>query len=101
MSYLALLRSLKGAGTQDDKSDNIQKDAQQQILSVLSLAGNEDFAAKRSKVLDETANALAEGAIDLDDAAIANASINNTKDASLLDEWRYLVSCCVSAKQHQ
>jgi len=46
MSYLTLLRSLKSAGVQGDKSDNIQKDAQQQILSVLSLAGNEDLAAK-------------------------------------------------------
>ena len=46
MSYLTLLRYLKGAVKQGDKSDNIQKDAQQQILSVLSLAGNEDLAAK-------------------------------------------------------
>ena len=101
MSYLTLLRSLKSAGTQGDKSDNIQKDARQQILSVLSLTGDEVFVAKRTKVLEEIANALAEGAIDVDDVAVANASINNTKDASLLDEWRYLVSCCVSAKQHQ
>jgi len=101
MSYLRLLRSLKSAGTQGDKSDNIQKEAARQILSVLSLAGDEVFVAKRKKVLEEIANALAEGAIDVDDAAVANASINNTKDASILDEWRYLVSCCVSAKQHQ
>ena len=101
MSYLTLLRSLKSAGMQGDKSDNIQKEAARQILSVLSLAGDEGFVAKRTKVLEEIANALAEGAIDVDDAAVANASINNTKDASLLDEWRYLVSCCVSAKQHQ
>jgi hypothetical protein len=101
MSYLTLLRSLKSAGVQGDKSDNIQKEAARQILSVLSLAGDEDFVAKRTKVLEEIANALAEGAIDVDDAALANASINNTKDASLLDQWRYLVSCCVSAKQHQ
>jgi len=101
MSYLALLRSLKSAGMKGDKSDNIQKEAAHQILSVLSLAGDEVFVAKRKKVLEEIANALAEGAIDVDDAAVANASINNTKDASILDEWRYLVSCCVSAKQHQ
>ncbi len=51
MSYLALLRSLKNARMQDDKSGNIQKDARQQILSVLSLAGNEDFAAKGAQTL--------------------------------------------------
>ena len=101
MSYLTLLRSLESAGTQGDKSDNIRKEVASQILSVLSLASYEDFVAKRTKVLEEIANALAEGAIDRDDAAIANASINNTKDASLLDEWSYLVSCCVSTKQHQ
>lgn len=101
MSYLTLLRSLKSAGMQGDKSDNIQKEIASQILSVLSLASDEDFVAKRTKVLEEIANALVEGAIDVDDAAIANASIKNTKDANLLDEWKYLVSCCVSAKQHQ
>jgi len=100
MSYLTLLRSLKSAGMQGDKSDNIQKEIASQILSVLSLASDEDFVAKRTKVLEEIANALAEGAIDVDDAAIANASIKNTKDASLLDEWKCLVSCCVNAKQH-
>jgi hypothetical protein len=51
MSYLTLLRYLKGAVKQGDKSDNIQKDAQQQILSVLSLAGNEDLAAKGAQTL--------------------------------------------------
>ena len=100
MSYLTLLRSLKSAGMQGDKSDNIQKEIASQILSVLSLASDEDFVAKRTKVLEEIANALAEGAIDVDDVAIANASIKNTKDASLLDEWQCLVSCCVNAKQH-
>jgi hypothetical protein len=34
---------------QGDKSDNIQKEARQQILSVSSLAGNEDFAVKRAQ----------------------------------------------------
>jgi hypothetical protein len=36
MSYLTMLRSLKSAGTQGDKSDNIKKVTHQQILSVFS-----------------------------------------------------------------
>ena len=97
MSYLTLLRSLKSAGMQGDKSDNIQKDARQQILSVLSLAGDEGFAAKRAKALEEIGSALALGAIDSDDGVIAQTSISATTDESLVDEWRYLISCCVTA----
>ena len=84
MSYLTLLRSLKGAVTQGDKSDNIQKDAQQQILSVLSLAGNEDLAAKSETLhhlfqqgLGETTSLSASADADelATDASVANIAI--------------------------
>lgn len=98
MSYLTLLRSLKSAGMQGDKSDNIQKEAALQILSVLSLAGDEGFVPKRAKALEEIGDALVLGAIDSDDGVIAQTSISATTDESLVDEWRYLISCCVRAK---
>ena len=77
MSYLTLLRSLKSAGTQGDKSDNIKKVTHQQILSVLSLVGDEGFAAKRAKALEEIGSALALVAIDSDDGVIAQTSISD------------------------
>jgi hypothetical protein len=89
MSYLSVLRSLEGAGTQGDKSDNIQQGAQRQVLSVLSLTVDGDFTAERTQALDETAHALR--AIDSDDGEIAQTSISATTDGSVVEESSFVI----------
>ena len=41
--------------------------------------------------------AVVHGAIDEDDGVNAKVSIGSTRDESLVDEWRYLITCCVRA----
>jgi len=56
------------------------------------------FEERKRDLLLDVERAVVHGAIDEDDGVNAKVSIGSTRDESLVDEWRYLISCCVRAK---
>jgi hypothetical protein len=56
------------------------------------------FEERKRDLLLDVERAVVHGEIDEDDGVNAKVSIGSTRDESLVDEWRYLISCCVRAK---